>query len=139
MTENPQKRWTDGFKQLSGLSVDDRDRLLARSRILEIGKGSKIFGPGQEPKNLLLLMAGTIRVQQLSETGREVTLYRVSAGESCVMTTSFILALENYRPGSRVEDPARLPEARLDRTDPRRDQDRRARGSGDAGTFLIRW
>lgn len=90
------ERWTDKFKGLARLSVEDRERLRAGSSVLEIGRGATIFAPGQKPQNLLLLMAGTIRVQQLSETGREVTLYRVSAGESCVMTTSCILALENY-------------------------------------------
>lgn len=88
--------WTDRFAGLSDVAPSDRQRLIEGSRVLEIPKNASIFGPGQEPEALLLLLEGTIRVQQLSETGREVTLYRVSGGESCVMTTSCILALENY-------------------------------------------
>jgi CRP/FNR family transcriptional regulator len=37
-----------------------------------------------------------VRVQQLAENGREVVLYRVTAGESCVMTTACMLAYEDY-------------------------------------------
>ncbi len=39
---------------------------------------------------------GTVRVQQLSEKGREIVLYRIRAGESCVMTTACLLAFESY-------------------------------------------
>jgi CRP/FNR family transcriptional regulator len=55
-----------------------------------------IFGPGKAPENLLLLLEGTVRVQEVSETGREIVLYRVHAGESCVLTTACLLAYEDY-------------------------------------------
>jgi CRP/FNR family transcriptional regulator, anaerobic regulatory protein len=55
-----------------------------------------IFGPGKSPENLLLMLEGTVRVQQLAENGREIVLYRVHAGESCVLTTACLLAYEDY-------------------------------------------
>ncbi|KZL26471.1 Global nitrogen regulator [Pseudovibrio sp. Ad37] len=58
--------------------------------------GTIIFGPGKAPENLLLLLSGSVRVQQLSEGGREIILYRVHAGESCVLTTACLLAYEDY-------------------------------------------
>jgi CRP/FNR family transcriptional regulator len=58
--------------------------------------GTTIFGPGKSPDHLLLLLNGTVRVQQLAENGREVVLYRVTAGESCVLTTACMLAYEDY-------------------------------------------
>lgn len=48
------------------------------------------------PENLLLLLDGTVRVQQVSDSGREIVLYRVHAGESCVLTTACLLAFEDY-------------------------------------------
>ena len=45
---------------------------------------------------MLLLLSGSVRVQQTSETGREVFLYRVGPGESCVLTTACMLADEDY-------------------------------------------
>ena len=35
-------------------------------------------------------------MQQVSEGGREIVLYRVHAGESCVLTTACLLAYEEY-------------------------------------------
>ena len=35
-------------------------------------------------------------MQQKSETGREVFLYRVHSGESCILTTACMLAFEEY-------------------------------------------
>ncbi|WP_217652839.1 Crp/Fnr family transcriptional regulator [Modicisalibacter ilicicola] len=55
-----------------------------------------IFGPGHPPENLLLLLDGRVRVQQITENGREIVLYRVHAGESCILTTACLLAFEDY-------------------------------------------
>jgi CRP/FNR family transcriptional regulator len=70
--------------------------LTDRSQVVRMPEGTVIFGPGKSPENMLLLLEGTVRVQQLAENGREVVLYRVTAGESCVMTTACMLAYEDY-------------------------------------------
>jgi len=43
------------------------------------------------------LLKGTVRVQQVSDTGREIVLYRVSAGESCALTTACLMGYEEYQ------------------------------------------
>lgn len=88
--------WIDRFTGLSRLEPRVRDVLTARATTICIREGTVIFGPGKRPENLLLLLEGTVRVQQTSETGREVVLYRVNAGESCVMTSACLLAYEDY-------------------------------------------
>ena len=45
---------------------------------------------------MLFLLAGTVRVQQVSDTGHEIVLYRIEAGESCVLTTACLLAYDDY-------------------------------------------
>ncbi|MCG7519964.1 Crp/Fnr family transcriptional regulator [Ruegeria sp. Ofav3-42] len=88
--------WIDKFKGLSQLPSDIRDELKKGSQIVSVPAGTQMFAPGQTADNLLLLLEGTIRVQQKSDTGREVFLYRVHAGESCVLTTACMLAFEDY-------------------------------------------
>ena len=88
--------WTLRFAGLSRLSDKVKRTLLTESRVATVPKGTVIFGPGKAPENLLLLLEGTVRVQQTSESGREVFLYRVQAGESCVLTTACLLAYEDY-------------------------------------------
>jgi CRP/FNR family transcriptional regulator len=88
--------WIDRFKGLSQLPQTVRDELVAGSQIVKVSAGTTVFRPGQSADNLLLLLDGTVRVQQVSDTGREVFLYRVHAGESCVLTTACMLAFEDY-------------------------------------------
>jgi CRP/FNR family transcriptional regulator len=88
--------WIDAFPGLASLGGELRDSLVARSRVIRLPAGSRIFGPGQAPESFLLLLDGSIRVQQVSESGREIVLYRVAAGESCALTTACLLSYEDY-------------------------------------------
>ncbi|MEM6712441.1 MAG: Crp/Fnr family transcriptional regulator [Pseudomonadota bacterium] len=88
--------WISRFESLSQLPNEARSQLAAGSQIAHVGIGQTVFRPGQSADNLLLLLEGSVRVQQVSDTGREVFLYRVHAGESCVLTTACMLAFENY-------------------------------------------
>lgn len=99
MTVNPMSRsedWIDRFEGLKRLPEDIRADLMNGSQIVKVPGGTQLFAPGQSPGNLILLLEGSIRVQQRSETGREVFLYRVHAGESCVLTSVCMQAFEEY-------------------------------------------
>lgn len=89
-------RWIDRFAGLKSLPVDIGQVLETRSRVVSLPAGTRVFEPGQRPGNMLFVLSGTVRVQQTSDTGREVFLYRVGAGESCVLTTACMLADEDY-------------------------------------------
>lgn len=88
--------WIAKFKGLNRLPEDIKAQLVSGSQIVTAPAGAQIFAPGQTADNLWLLLDGTVKVQQRSETGREVFLYRVHAGESCVLTTACMLAFEDY-------------------------------------------
>jgi CRP/FNR family transcriptional regulator len=91
-----QEDWIEWFKGLAKLPEDIKRELTEGSQIVSVPAGTQVFAPGQSADNLLLLLEGTVRVQQQSDTGREVFLYRVSAGESCVLTTACMLSFEDY-------------------------------------------
>ncbi|WP_424964757.1 Crp/Fnr family transcriptional regulator [Dinoroseobacter sp. S375] len=99
--------WIARFAGLAALPADLRRALVAGSRILSVPEGTEVFAPGQSPDHLLLLLEGSVRVQQVSDTGREVFLYRVHAGESCVLTTACMLAFEEYAAFGVAETPVR--------------------------------
>lgn len=88
--------WTDRFSGLGALDADERRYLENHSHAVRVPKGSIVFGPGKAPENMLLLLSGIVRVSQVSESGREIVLYRVAGGESCVLTTACLLAHEAY-------------------------------------------
>jgi CRP/FNR family transcriptional regulator len=88
--------WIDRFPGLSQLEPQAREILQTRGVTISVPKGTVIFGPHKSPENLLLVLTGSVRVQQVSENGREIVLYRVQPGESCVLTTACLLAHEDY-------------------------------------------
>jgi len=88
--------WVERFPGLSRLKPDIKDLLSSRSEIVEVPQNTIIFGPGKSPENMLFLLDGTVRVQQVSETGHEIVLYRINAGQSCVLTTACLLAYDDY-------------------------------------------
>jgi CRP/FNR family transcriptional regulator len=109
--------WTGHFPGLAGLGENIRRELAARSRLISLPAGSRIFGPGQAPENFLLLIDGTLRVQQVSPGGREIVLYRVSAGESCALTTACLMGYEDYLAEAIAETDIRavaIPRAAFD-------------------------
>ena len=88
--------WTERFQGTAALPRVVRDRLIDVARIIHMEEGAQVFGPANVPDSLFFLYDGRIRVSQSSESGREITLYRVDAGESCVLTTACMLAEEAY-------------------------------------------
>jgi CRP/FNR family transcriptional regulator len=88
--------WVERFPGLSRLEPPIKELLLNRSSIISAPEGNIIFGPGNSPENMLFLLDGTVRVQQVSETGHEIVLYRIHAGQSCVLTTACLLAYDDY-------------------------------------------
>jgi len=88
--------WIDQFPQLSGLSSDERTFLLERAGKVSLPAGTTVFAPGLAAENFLLVLDGTVRVQQMAENGREIVLYRVTGGETCIMTTACLLSDEGY-------------------------------------------
>ncbi|MFD1695582.1 Crp/Fnr family transcriptional regulator [Roseibium aestuarii] len=109
--------WIERFEGLKRLPEDLKQALVAGSQIVSVPAGTQVFEPGQSADALLLLLEGTVRVQQKSDTGREVFLYRVHAGESCVLTTACMLAFEDYSADGIAETDVRavaIPRATFD-------------------------
>ena len=94
MKAEPQ--WIERFTGLSNLETPIKQRLMERSVVMKVPADTLIFGPGKSPENMLFLLDGTVRVQQVSETGHEIVLYRINAGESCVLTTACLLGYDDY-------------------------------------------
>jgi CRP/FNR family transcriptional regulator, anaerobic regulatory protein len=84
----PQKLWPN-------CSADVQQKLDAAPRV-RLAAGDYAFHSGAICNHYLLAISGTLRVQLTAASGREVTLYRVKAGDSCILTTSCLLSGEHY-------------------------------------------
>jgi len=79
----------------------------AACRYLELPVGASICDEGQQCAQLSMLLDGVGRIYKLSPGGREVTLYRVNAGEACVLTASCILNRDSFPAMAVTETPVR--------------------------------
>ena len=88
--------WTERFAGTASLPQAVQSRLIKVARVTQNKAGKVIFSPAHKPDSLLFLYHERIKVSQSSTVRREIVLYRITAGESCVLTTACILAEEAY-------------------------------------------
>ena len=66
------------------------------TRVVVLPPQKTVFSPGALCENYLLVIEGSVRTHLLTESGREVVLYHVRPGESCVLTTSCLIGHTRY-------------------------------------------
>ena len=71
-------------------------RMLDEAQLVKLDQERFVFRSGDLCNAFLVLVDGSVRVQLTSAGGREVTLYRLGPGGSCILTTSCLLSHENY-------------------------------------------
>ncbi len=81
------------------------DFLFKQSEVSKISApiGTVICNIGDQCENLIILQKGRVRVYCLGEDGRAITLYHVSAGESCILTASCILNTQAFPAIAEIE------------------------------------
>lgn len=97
--------WTRHFPMLAGVDDPAGQAVLHDARLIRVAEGSVVFRPGSLCGFYLLVTEGSVRVQQTSSSGREIVLYRVQSGESCVLTTSCLLSESRYSAEGICETP----------------------------------
>ncbi len=99
--------WLDQFPPLLQLESNARDTLAKFARIVEAPIGTIGYREGGACGAYVMRLAGQSRVYKMSSSGREILLYRVAAGETCVITTTCLLGHSNYPASTIVEEPIR--------------------------------
>jgi CRP/FNR family transcriptional regulator len=97
----------DLYPALAGLDELRLQQLLARAQLLRVPAGTAMFGEGSPCRQFPLVLEGTIRVSKASD-GRELQLYRVMPGESCVLTGGCLVGGRDYPANGVVERDALL-------------------------------
>jgi CRP/FNR family transcriptional regulator len=87
--------WLHQAKFLNGL---DAAALAALEKLTPafVEKRTVLFRPGDMPAGFVLVLSGRIGVYLIGKSGRELLLYAVTPGETCVQTTLGILGGEPY-------------------------------------------
>jgi CRP/FNR family transcriptional regulator len=84
------------FPPLRDAPADCLERLRRESQLLQAPAGTRLFDEKARCSAFPLVLEGAIRVSKISDQGREILLYRVTPGESCVLTSGCLLGHIDY-------------------------------------------
>ncbi len=96
------------YPALSGLAADRLDALCQPASIMQLPAGTQVFAEQQPCQGFPLLIEGSIKVVKLAASGRELMLYRVTPGASCIISSSCLLGHTDYNARGIAETPLTL-------------------------------
>jgi len=70
--------------------------------------GTVLFRPGDEAPGFVLVLEGAISVSLTGRSGREIELYEVAPGETCIQTTLCLLGQQVYSAEAAARTPLSL-------------------------------
>jgi CRP/FNR family transcriptional regulator, anaerobic regulatory protein len=85
------ERISEAFPFLQSVPERSREAFLAQAVRKSLENKQVLVHDGNECSSLPFVLEGTLRVFKTSETGKELTLYRIERGESCILTATCIL------------------------------------------------
>jgi len=71
------------FPFFEDLSNEAQTLLLSHAKEVKMPKDMELFAQGDQCKEILFLVDGSVRVYRLHESGQEITLYFLENGEQC--------------------------------------------------------
>ena len=80
-----------------------KKELLNESIFLKLKAGTTILHDGDNCNLIPLVGQGNIRVYKVGDSGREITLYHINPGESCILSTSSILGETKFPANATVD------------------------------------
>jgi CRP/FNR family transcriptional regulator len=89
-------------------SDEELASIAERATDVELGPGQTAFKDGDRCERFPLVLFGSMRVSKIGPRGREIALYRVVSGETCVLSASCLLGRHRYTAQGIIEKPTRL-------------------------------
>ncbi|ARE42046.1 transcriptional regulator, Crp/Fnr family [Rhodovulum sp. P5] len=87
--------WLSRATGLEGIEPGTAARLESLP-IMRLPKGKVLFCPGEAARGFTILLSGRVEVFLIGPTGREILLYGIEPGQSCVQSTLGLLGGEDY-------------------------------------------
>jgi cAMP-binding proteins - catabolite gene activator and regulatory subunit of cAMP-dependent protein kinases len=96
-------RWADTFPTLAALPADDLGRLTGVMHFPVLEAGQIAYEEDGACENYLMCIEGRTRITKSSSAGREMLLYKVEHGGTCVLTTQCLLSHSTFPAESVAE------------------------------------
>lgn len=99
--------WTDEARELAALEPAAR-ATLERLAPIEVARGAVLFRPGEAVMGYVIVLSGQVGVYLLGPNGRDILLYEVTPGQSCIQSTLGLLGGDAYSAEAAAGAPTRL-------------------------------
>jgi len=101
-------QWLRAFPELERITDQAWRAIVAKAQVIEVPKGAVLFRDGDICKGYVFLIDGAVRVQKMDAQGREIVLYRVEDGQTCMLTTSCLIGGMPYPAEGIAESSVKL-------------------------------
>jgi len=99
--------WTDQARELAALEPAARTAL-DRLAPVEVPEGAVLFAPGETVKGYVIVLSGHVGVHLIGPNGRDLLLYEVAPGQSCIQSTLGLLGGDDYSAEATASAPTLL-------------------------------
>jgi CRP/FNR family transcriptional regulator len=89
-------RWKKLLPQLADIDAPGASGFLEQAREVSLPEQTTVFHQGDRCRHYMLVLEGSVKVLTRALNGREIVLYRLGAGDSCVLTTSCLFGNTRY-------------------------------------------
>lgn len=96
------------YPALRNLPAALETELVAHAAFVALERETMVFDEHQACRGFPLLLAGSVRVIKVAPSGRELLLYSVAPGESCILTTSCLLGDTEYSARGVAVEPVEM-------------------------------
>ena len=93
MTPNDFLKAFPAFRSSSDSLVRE---ILSSGQVKPFPAGKNIYSEGDACSAIAFVLSGEVRVYKTGETGREITLYEIGPGETCILNASCLLSGTSY-------------------------------------------
>jgi len=99
--------WVETAPDLVTLDAGTATRLNALAP-MEVPVGTVLFSPGDAVKGYVIVLQGRVSVSLTGASGREMLLYAVTPGQSCIQSTLGLMGGEDYTAEAITDEHSRV-------------------------------
>ncbi len=96
------------FPVLKSLPEQDRCQLFTNGQVVLLPEGQMLMQQNQQCQFIPLVLSGSLRIFKLSPNGREMTLYRIGAGDTCLVSIACQIRGEDFPALAQAEEQVKL-------------------------------
>lgn len=96
------------FPVLKSLAEKERLRIFSLGQMIVLPKEQMLMQQNEQCQFIPLIISGILRIFKLSSNGREMTLYRIGAGETCLVSIACQIKGDEFPALAQVEEKAQI-------------------------------